>query len=130
MNPEMPMQMAQQGLPAWVIVFYLAIYVFTAYCMARLAARTGMEMGKSFILALIPIANVYLIMKMAGKPGWWTILAFIPLVNIIIFILAWISYLQRIGKPGWWVILLLIPVVNIIVFLMLAFGKNEASVAA
>lgn len=127
MNPEMQVQMMQQGLPAWAIVLYVVLYVFVAYCLARLAVRVGMPMKKSFIMALIPIANIYLIFKMSGKPGWWTVLAFIPFVNFVVLILAWIAYLQKIGKPGWWVILLLIPFVNLIVFLMLAFGKNDVS---
>lgn len=130
MDPQMPMEMTQQALPAWVIVTYLVMYVFFAYCLARLAVRVGMPMGKSFILALIPIANIYLIFKMAGKPGWWTVLAFIPVVNIVFLIIAWVAYLKRIGKPGWWVILLLLPFINLIIFLMLAFGKNEAEVPA
>ena len=29
--------------------------------------------------AIIPIYNVYLMCLIAGKPGWWTILFFIPL---------------------------------------------------
>lgn len=114
----------------WVIVLYVVMYFFAAYCMARLAVRVGMPMGKSFILAMIPIANIYLIFKMSGKPGWWTILGLIPLVNIVVFIMAWISYLQRINKPAWWVILLFVPIVNLVIFLMLAFGKNEGAVTA
>ncbi len=130
MNPEMPMEVAMQGIPMWVYPVYLVVYVFVAYCLARLAVRVGMPMKKSFILALIPIANIYLIFKMSGKPGWWTILAFVPFVNFVMFIIAWIAYLQKIGKPGWWVILLFIPLVNVVIFLMLAFGKNEGAVTA
>ncbi len=37
---------------------------------------------------LIPIYNIYVILKIAGKPGWWLLLYFVPLVNIIIAIMV------------------------------------------
>ena len=33
--------------------------------------------------AIIPFYNTYLMIKVAGRPGWWLILFFIPIVNII-----------------------------------------------
>lgn len=32
--------------------------------------------------AIIPFYNVYTLLKVAGKPGWWILLFFIPFVNI------------------------------------------------
>ena len=130
MNPEMTADvMMVPVVPMWVWLTYATAYVFMAYCMARLAVRVGLDFGSSLVLALIPVANIYLIFKMSGKPWWWTILAFIPIVNLVCFILAWIAYLEKIRKPAWWVILLFIPIVNIIIFLMLAFGHNEPAAA-
>jgi hypothetical protein len=38
---------------------------------------------------LVPIYNVYLMCKIAGRPGYWLILFLIPIVNIVVtFILA------------------------------------------
>ncbi|MFC2021574.1 DUF5684 domain-containing protein [Chloroflexota bacterium] len=34
-------------------------------------------------LAWVPIASIYPMCKVANKLGWWTILFFIPLVNIV-----------------------------------------------
>lgn len=129
MEPQMPMEMANQVFPMWVILVYIVAYVFFAFCLAKLAVRVGFAFGHSFIMALIPIANIYLMFKMSGKPGWWTILAFVPIANLVCFILAWIAYLEKIGKPAWWVILLFVPVVNLVIFLMLAFGKNAPAAA-
>lgn len=50
------------------------------------------------VSALIPIYNVYITMKIAGKPGWWVVLYFIPLVNLVIHIVASISLAQNFGK--------------------------------
>ncbi len=39
--------------------------------------------------AIIPIYNIYILLKIVGKPTWWLLLLFIPIVNIVIGI--WIT---------------------------------------
>jgi hypothetical protein len=129
MIPDMPAQMGPT-MPLWLIVVYIVLYVFFAYCLARMAVKTGRAFGSSFILAIIPIANIYLLFKMAGKPGWWLILMLVPIVNVVMLIIAWIEIMRKLGYPGWWVILLFIPVVNLIIFLILAFGKGAQQATA
>lgn len=113
------------GVGIGMIVFWLVLYVFFAFCIARLAVKRGMPFGSSFIWALIPIANVFLILKLAAKPYWWFILLLIPIVNIVMTVLIWMSICEKLGKPGWWGIMIgLVPIANIIFFLMLVFGKE------
>jgi Na+/proline symporter len=50
--------------------------------------------------SLIPIYNAYLWLKIAGKPGWWLLLLFIPLVNIVIAIIVAIEVAKRFGKSA------------------------------
>lgn len=33
--------------------------------------------------AIIPIYNIYIMTKIAGKPGWWVLMFFLPFVNFI-----------------------------------------------
>jgi uncharacterized membrane protein YhaH (DUF805 family) len=73
-------------------------------------------------LAWIPIANIYLMCKVAGKPGWWLILFFIPIVNIVINIIVWMKISEARNKPGWLGILMIIPFVNLIIPGILAFA--------
>ena len=47
---------------------------------------------------LVPIYNMIVWLKIAGKPAWWFILALIPLVNFIVAIIASISLAERFGK--------------------------------
>lgn len=123
-------QMPSVGVGIGMIIVWLAIYVFFAFCLARLAVKRGMPFGSSFIWAIIPIANVFLFLKIAAKPMWWFILFLIPIVNIVIAILAWMSICEQLGKPGWWGIMIgLVPVANIIFFLMLVFGKEGTAQA-
>jgi magnesium-transporting ATPase (P-type) len=123
-------QVAGSGLGIGIIVFYVAILVFFAFCLAKIAAKLGHPFGKSFVLFIIPIVNLFYLLKVAGKPLWWFILFLIPIVNLVIVVLVWMSICEKLGKPGWWGILLLIPIVNLIIMLMLAFGKTGGSLAA
>ena len=116
-----------QGVGLGMIIVMLVVYLFWAYCMARIAVRLGMPMGKAFIWAIIPIANIFLLLKLAGKPMWWFILLLIPILNLVMMILIWMGLCERLGKPNWWgVLIALVPIVNIILFLILAFEKGES----
>ncbi len=140
MNEEAVVQMQQveQQMPAMFagmgigsLIVGLAFYVFWAWCLARLAQKLGMEFGKSFIWALIPIANIFLLLKLAARPMWWFILLLIPIVNFVIMILMWMSLVERLGKPAWWgVVIALVPIVNIVLFLILVFEKPKAAATA
>jgi len=104
----------------------LAFYVFFAYCLARIAKKEGLPFQSSFIWALIPIANYFLMFKLGGKPMWWFILLLIPIVNFIILILMWMGIAEKFGRPGWWgVMIAIVPIANIIFFLMLVFGEAK-----
>ncbi len=48
--------------------------------------------------AIIPIFNLYILCKIGGRPGWWVILMFIPLVNFIIWIVLSIDVAKKFGK--------------------------------
>jgi hypothetical protein len=119
------------GMGAGMIIFYVAIYLFWAYCMARIAVRLGMTMSNAFVWAIIPIANVFLLLKLSEKPMWWFLLMLIPIVNIVIGIIVWMALCERLGKPGWWgVMIALVPIANLVFFLMLAFEKPQVAAKA
>jgi Family of unknown function (DUF5684) len=48
--------------------------------------------------AIVPIYNVYILLKIAGKPGWWLLLFFIPVVSLVIAILVSIEVAKAFGK--------------------------------
>jgi hypothetical protein len=49
---------------------------------------------------IIPIYNVYCLVKIAGKPWWWLLLYLIPLVDIVIAILVTLGVSRNFGKGG------------------------------
>ena len=105
---------------AWVWIFYIAVYIWMAICLMKIAEKTGTPNGW---LAWIPIANIYLICMIAGKPWWWLLLFLIPIVNIVILVILWWKIAEVRGKPGWWGVLLLVPIVNFVILGMLAFSN-------
>ena len=54
--------------------------------------------GKPGWAAIIPIYNVIVLLQIAGKPLWWMMLLFIPIVNIVIAVMVMISVAKAFGK--------------------------------
>ena len=72
---------------------------------------------------IVPIYNVYVMLKIAGKPGWWLLLFFIPIVNLVIGILTLLALAENFGKgTGFAMGMLFLP---IIFYPILAFGSAE-----
>lgn len=73
--------------------------------------------------ALIPFYNTYLYVKTAQRPGWWMILLFIPIVNLVIAIVMCFDIARVFGKGNGFGFGLLF--LGIIFFPILAFGKAQ-----
>ncbi len=64
--------------------------------------------------AIVPIYNGIVMLKMCGKPLWWIILFFIPIVNLVAAILVCIALAERFGKGvGFAIGLVLLPFIFI-----------------
>lgn len=78
------------------IILYIAAIAFYVACQWILVAKSG-EPGWS---VLIPIYNLYIILKIGGKPGIWILLMLIPFVNFVIGILTMAAFLRAYGRDG------------------------------
>ncbi len=47
---------------------------------------------------LIPLYNIYIMLKIGGKPGWWLLMYFIPVANLIFAIWAINMISKSFGK--------------------------------
>ena len=73
--------------------------------------------------SIIPIVNVYFLIKVAGRPGWWLILMLIPVVNLVICIIVSIDVAKAFGNgAGFGIGLFLLP---FIFYPILAFGSAQ-----
>ncbi len=46
---------------------------------------------------IVPIYNVWVMLKIVGRPGWWIVLMLIPLVNFIIAIIVAVDLAKSFG---------------------------------
>ncbi|NBV24929.1 MAG: signal peptidase I [Proteobacteria bacterium] len=54
--------------------------------------------GKPGWAAIIPVYNLIVLLEIGGKPLWWIVLFFIPIVQIVMFILVGIAVAEKFGK--------------------------------
>ena len=99
-----------------LLLIYLAIVLLTLAALWKLYTKAD-EPGWAI---LIPIYNMYVYLKIAGKPWWWLLLMIIPIVNLIILIMATISFAKAFGKEIEFAIGLIL--LGFIFYPILAFG--------
>jgi len=79
--------------------------------------------GKPGWAAIVPIYNTIVMLEIAGKPIWWIILLFIPLVNFIVGIIVVVALAEKFGKGvGFALGMIFLP---FIFFPILAFGDAQ-----
>ncbi|ATC65659.1 signal peptidase I [Nibricoccus aquaticus] len=100
-------------------LLYLAIIVLVIAGFWKVFVKAG-HPGWA---AIVPIYNVYILLKIAGKPGWWLLLFFIPIVSLVIAILVSIDVAKAFGKgAGFGVGLALL---GFVFYPILGFGDAE-----
>jgi hypothetical protein len=94
----------------------IAIGVFTIAAMWKVFTKAG-QPGWAVI---VPIYNMVVILKIVGKPLWWLILFFIPLVNLVMGFIVYIELAKTFGKGAGFGVGLV--VLAFIFFPILGFG--------
>ena len=74
--------------------------------------------------AIIPIYNLYVLTKIIGRPWWWLILLFIPVVGFFVHFIMAIDLAKSFGKDTAYGIILL-GILNLVGYLILGFGDAE-----
>ena len=114
---------AAAGMGIGMAVVWLAIVVLMIAALWKVFEKAG-EPGWA---AIVPIYNFYILLKIAGRPGWWLLLYLIPFVNFIISIIVSIDVAKRFGKgTGFALGLVLLP---FIFYPMLAWGDASYTAA-
>lgn len=75
-------------------VFFLIVQVIHFLGTWKLYESAGRKRWQ----AAIPVYNAIVLMKIIGRPTWWTILLFIPIINLIMFPVIWVETLRSFGK--------------------------------
>jgi hypothetical protein len=82
------------GIP---VVWILVGLVFAVLMIASLW-RISSKAGRPGWASIVPTYNVYTLLKVVGKPGWWLILYFIPLVDLVIQIIVVLDLARSFSK--------------------------------
>jgi len=77
----------------WFVFFLLVqiIHFLGTWKLYEAAGRKKWE-------AAVPVYNAIVLMKIIGRPTWWTLLLFIPIINLIMFPVIWVETLRSFGK--------------------------------
>jgi len=102
------------GMGTWVVIIALVVVQIAAWW------KLFEKAGQPGWAAIIPIYNVVVLLRIAGKPLWWIVLLIIPLVNIIVWIIVSVAIANNFGRGTLFGIGLL--VFGIIFYPILAFG--------
>lgn len=82
-------------LMQWFI-FFLIIQVVHFLGTWKLYEKAGRKAWE----AAIPVYNSVVLMKIIDRPTWWTVLLFVPIVNLIMFPVIWVETLRAFGKKS------------------------------
>jgi hypothetical protein len=109
--------------PSVALVPLLVALAFCCLVFAFMFWKIFTKAGRPGWASLIPIYNWYVLLKVSGKPGWWLILFFIPLVSFIMWIIMCLGLAEKFGKGAGFGVGL--AFLSIIFFPILGFGGAQ-----
>ena len=102
----------------WVVygvVILLEIIVFW---------RVFTKAGRPGWAAIIPIYNIYTLVKVGGKSGWYVLGFLVPILNLVLSILLALGVAEKFGKSGTFGVVGL-WLFSFIGYIILAFGGAQ-----
>jgi hypothetical protein len=112
-----------------IVILGIALYIYHALALMAMAKKRKVANGW---LAWIPIANIFLMTKLAGISGWFTLMIFaswIPFVGglavAVFMVWMWWKIAEKLGFPNWYGVLTIIPIANLIIVGIMAWGKAK-----
>lgn len=80
--------------PVFVIVFLILWYVLQGTAYYKFFEKAGKEGWKGFI----PIYNYYVHLEIVGRPLWWIVLLFVPVINFFVALTIHLDLMKSFGK--------------------------------
>lgn len=56
--------------------------------------------GYAPFLAAVPIYNSVILLRIIGRPAWWVILLYFPIVNLLMLPVVWVETARKFGKDS------------------------------
>ena len=76
------------------LIFFLIIQALHGLATWKLYIKAGRKFWEAFV----PLYNAIILMKIINRPWWWTILLFLPIVNLIMFPVIWVEIARSFRK--------------------------------
>lgn len=110
---------AVAGFMFWTFVYFV-VWVLMIIALWKVFVKAGEQGWKS----IIPIYNIFVMLKIVGRPGWWLLLFLVPFVNLVVLLVVSVDMAKSFGKSD------LFGVVGLFFFsfigyLMLGFGDSK-----
>lgn len=105
-------------------LYLIVVYVIPALCLFKIARKAN---EVNAWMAWIPGLHFVLIFDMANKPSGTVFLLLIPIVNIYVYVTAWIEIAKMLNEPSSLGVVAVIPVINILPLYIFAFRSNIPS---
>lgn len=81
----------------WYI--FLAIFIigslYGLFLLYKKAGKQGWE-------AIVPIYGQYVMAQLVGRPTWWIVWLFVPIVNVFVFYDFYLNFIKAFGKRRFW----------------------------
>ncbi|MGC4154416.1 MAG: DUF5684 domain-containing protein [Propionicimonas sp.] len=103
-----------------LFLFITALAVVEIVALWKVFAKAG-EPGWA---AIVPLYNLYVMVKIAGYNPLLFLLFLVPVVNVVFMIMVQIRIGQAFGKTTLWSIAMLV-ILNVIGVLVLGFGQDQ-----
>lgn len=122
------MLMQEEGSGPGILGGIMGLGLLVVWCAVVLVIIAAMwvtftKAGEPGWACLVPIYNMVVMCKIAGKPWWWILLMIIPFVNFVIIIMLFIAFAKNFGKGAGFGIGL--AFLGFIFFPMLAWGDAK-----
>jgi hypothetical protein len=111
------------GLGAILAVLAVICIIFIAIAILILVSqwRIYKKAGRPGWASIVPFYNIVVWLEMVGEPLWWALLFFVPIVNLVLWVIITNRLAKSFGKGKWFTVgMLFLP---FIFYPILAFGK-------
>lgn len=106
------------AVPTWYWILMLVIAIVGIVAMWKIFQKAGKPGWHS----IVPFLNAYDEFEIAGYNGWMFLLMFVPIVNIVMFILVVLGIAKNFGKSVGFAIGMIF--LSLIFMLILAFDNS------
>lgn len=84
----------------WIAISGIVVYVYYGFALSAIFRKAGLKAWPAWV----PIFTSWRVLELGGQKGWWILIALIPFVGPILYliflIVAGIKIQTAFGKPG------------------------------